>query len=422
MQKAVSEITEITRNGLCTGCGTCVGLCPQDAIKMVIDKSKGIYVPQLDKERCNECGVCVDICPGHSVDFKQLNLDIFGKEPEDILLGNYLHCYIGHATDYDVRYNAASGGLVSALLIFALEEGLIDGALVTKMNTEHPLETQTFIARSRDEIISAAKSKYRPVPANTALKEILSAEEGKRFAVVGLPCHIHGIRKAEAIDEKLRAKIALHPGLFCEHTPSLWGTEYIFYQARVKRKEISELHYRGEGWPGKMKIGLKTGENVFIKVPDHWTGGFGQFFYPKRCLLCCDHSSELADIMLGDPWGVEVDDDIGTSLIIPRSEIGESFLQKAAIKNVKLEVINRDKIQLGVGLRRRAEASIRLYKLLGKPAPLYNRETLKPRFKTYMRVISCYLQEYLGSKRKLWPLIPRLTSLAGFLRVGKFLQ
>lgn len=416
-----SEITEVTENGLCTGCGTCVGLCPQDAIKMVTDKSKEIYVPQLDKEKCNKCGVCVDVCPGHSVDFKQLNSDIFGKEPGDILLGNYLHCYIGHATDYDVRYSAASGGLVSALLIFALEEGLIDGTLVTKMNIEHPLEPQTFIARSREEIISASKSKYCPVPANIALREVLNAEEGKRFAVVGLSCHIQGIRKAEAIDEKLRAKIVLHLGLFCNHTPSLSGTEYILHQAKIKREEISELHYRGAGWPGKMKIGLKTGKDVFLKYPDYWFRGLGDFFYPRRCLLCCDQGNELADISFGDPWGVEGNDDIGKSIIISRSEIGESLLQKAAISNIKLELINRDKIQ-GVGLRQSAEASIRFYKLLGKRTPLYNRETLKPGPKTYLKAIRYCLQKYLGSRRRFWPFIPRLTLLARLLRVGKFLQ
>lgn len=53
--------------------------------------------------------------------------------------------------------------MVSALLIFALEQGIIDGALVTKMSENNPLEPQPFIARTREEIISAAKSKYCPV-------------------------------------------------------------------------------------------------------------------------------------------------------------------------------------------------------------------------------------------------------------------
>jgi coenzyme F420 hydrogenase subunit beta len=95
---------------------------------MVIDHKKRIYIPKLDKEKCTECGLCFEVCPGHSVDFKQLDQESFGKQPEDVLLGNYLNCcYIGHATDYDIRYNGSSGGLVTALLIFALERGLLTG-------------------------------------------------------------------------------------------------------------------------------------------------------------------------------------------------------------------------------------------------------------------------------------------------------
>ncbi|GAI03623.1 unnamed protein product, partial [marine sediment metagenome] len=227
IDKTISKVVE---TGLCTGCGTCAGICPQQCIAMVEDTSKGIYLPQLEREKCNECGVCLKVCPGHEVDFKALNLEIFGKEPEDILLGNYLNCYTGHATDYDIRYNSASGGLVTALLIFALEQGLIDGALVTKMRENNPLEPQSFIARTAEEIISAAKSKYCPVPANIALKQLLK-EEGM-FAVVGLPCHIHGVRKAELVNSKLKEKVALRLGLFCSQTPSFFATEYILQKMK----------------------------------------------------------------------------------------------------------------------------------------------------------------------------------------------
>ena len=152
-------IGSVVKDGLCTGCGTCVGLCPEEAVEMTIDYSKGIYVPWLDEERCNQCGVCLAVCPGHAVDFKQLNLDIFGQEPKNILLGNYANCYTGYATDSKIRYDSASGGLVTILLIFALEEGMIDGALVTRMSEENPLEPEPFIARTKEEIISASKSK-----------------------------------------------------------------------------------------------------------------------------------------------------------------------------------------------------------------------------------------------------------------------
>ena len=38
-------ISKIVENGLCTGCGTCMGTCPVDAIEMVIEHKKGIYIP-----------------------------------------------------------------------------------------------------------------------------------------------------------------------------------------------------------------------------------------------------------------------------------------------------------------------------------------------------------------------------------------
>ena len=114
-----NTIAQVVKDGLCTGCGTCIALCPEEAIKLTRNEKKGIYVPELNEEKCNNCGICYEVCPGHEVDFKQLNLEIFGKEPEDVLIGNYLNCYFGHATDYDIRYNSASGGLVTQLLIFA---------------------------------------------------------------------------------------------------------------------------------------------------------------------------------------------------------------------------------------------------------------------------------------------------------------
>ncbi|MBA7504913.1 Ion-translocating oxidoreductase complex subunit B [subsurface metagenome] len=45
IDKTISKVVE---SGLCTGCGTCVGICPKDAVQMVKDESKGIYLPQLD--------------------------------------------------------------------------------------------------------------------------------------------------------------------------------------------------------------------------------------------------------------------------------------------------------------------------------------------------------------------------------------
>ena len=337
-------IAQVVKDNLCTGCGTCIALCPQEAIKLAISEKKGIYIPEINEEKCNNCGTCYEVCPGREVDFEELNLEIFGKEPEDILIGNYINRYVGHSTDYDIRYNSSSGGLVTALLIFALEKGIIDGALVTRMKKDNPLEPEPFIARTGEEIIEASKSKYCPVPANIALKEILNSKEGEKFAVVGVPCQIQGIRKAEQINKKLKERIILHFGLFCHHGVNFIGTEFLLQKLGIRKEDIAKFDYRGQGWPGSMLIELKNGDRQ--STPHYWTYPALYFFTPDRCMLCSDALAELADISFGDAWLPELyADKIGSSAIISRTKIGEQLLQRMRERNkVELKHISVKKV------------------------------------------------------------------------------
>ncbi|MHC5034977.1 MAG: DUF362 domain-containing protein [Planctomycetota bacterium] len=41
----------------CTGCETCVDVCPVEAISMVDG------LAEIDQEECTECLTCVDECP-----------------------------------------------------------------------------------------------------------------------------------------------------------------------------------------------------------------------------------------------------------------------------------------------------------------------------------------------------------------------
>ena len=400
-------IEETCSAGLCTGCGTCVALCPNSAIKMI--RSEGVYVPQLNGEKCNQCGICYEACPGHSVDFKELNLAMFGREAEDILRGNYVNCYIGHAADPSIRYKSASGGLVTALLIFAIEEGIIDGALITKMSDKNPLEPEVFITRSREEIISASKSKYCPVPANIAIKEILK-QDGK-FAVVGLPCHIHGIRKAEMLNKKLR-KIVLHLGLMCNHAPTFSATEYLLQKMNVGKEDVKKIDYRGEGWPGGMSITLKNEERIFIPMFSnlYWGAVFQSYFIPIRCALCSDKICELSDISFGDAWLPELSGDrLGESIIVSRNRVSEELLQNAiSKKKIELYETDSDKVLQSQGLRsvkKRINARISVFNGLSKKVPIYNQKLLESDLFDYIGAFSLYLQIHISSKQSLWVLL-----------------
>lgn len=376
-------IEMIIKSELCTGCGTCVGTCPKDAIE-IVKSQNGIYVPQINHEKCNKCGICLTVCPGYPVNFKMLNLEIFGKEPKDSLIGNHISCYTGYATDHQTRYTSASGGVITALLLFALDEGIIDGALVTKMSEKNPLEPEVYLARRTKDIISASRSKYCPVSLNIALRELLN-ERGK-FAIVGLPCHIHGVRKAEMINKKLKKKIVLHLGIFCSHTVNFLGTEFLLSKLGIKKEDVEKINYRGEGWPGMMTLSLKRGKKVSVPALSGLFGLVHQayFFTPTRCITCLDQTCELADISFGDAWLPEfADEKTGISIIMSRTKLGEEILRDAVSKGwIILNKTTRNKVvfsqRSALCFKKTSKEKLLGTRLLHRSIPNYNVNLLKP--------------------------------------------
>jgi Coenzyme F420-reducing hydrogenase, beta subunit len=406
----MNNVDQIIKSELCTGCGTCISLCPSKVIKMTLNDGKGIYLPKLNENKCNGCGICLKVCPGHEVNFKDLNLEIFGRKPDDTLIGNYEQCYIGHSKNQNIRYRSTSGGLITQILISALESGMIDGALVTRMKDENPLESEPFIARTKKEIIEAIGSKYCPVPTNISIREILDSEEEK-FAFVGLPCHIHGIRKAEQINQKLKEKIVLHMGIFCGMVPSFNATVFLLKQLKIEKSKVKNISYRGKGWPGNLVIELNDKSKKEIPYPNYW-GGFLSFFFPVRCHFCYDWTSELADISFGDPWlpHIKNKDKIGCSIIILKTENGLNFLNNEKIKeNLKLYSITPEDIhksQINSYLKKKdLKNRLKIFKNLNYKTPIYSVKLKNSGYSAYFRGIESYIKMRLGLKKQVWSLI-----------------
>ncbi len=328
----LKNISKITDLGLCTGCGTCSGVCPVEAIEM--HNNSEMFLPTLAKDKCTGCAICVKSCPAYSTNTDALALKIFGKQHFDEFLGNFLNCYVGHSNENQIRFDSASGGTVTGLLVYALEKGLIDGVLCTRMRKDKPLEPEPFIARTREEIISASKSKYCPVPLNSALRKIMRVERGN-FAVVGLPCHIYGIRKAEAIFKNLDSRISLHVGLLCTHTVNFMGTNLLLKKFRIRNDDVISIDYRGRGWPGCMHLRLKNGRPLDVRYNKGWNAYWNVFtsffFAPLCCFFCGDQFNELSDVSVGDAWLPSLSHHSqGESLIVARTAQGRDLLEAVA--------------------------------------------------------------------------------------------
>jgi len=399
VKKKRSTIEWVVKHKLCTGCGTCAGICPRDAIEMAIDTRRGCYVPELDKSQCTGCGLCYDACPGHSVDFEGLGVALFGEEVlTDIALGRYVGCYIGSAADEELRYGSSSGGLVSSLLIFALETGLIDAALVTRMRRDNALRPEPFLARTREEILSAARSKYCPVAADVMLKEILARED--KVAVVGLPCHIQGVRKAEECIPKLKKQIRLRISLACSLDYSFLGTERFLKGLGIAPADVEVLQYRGRGWPGSMLIRLKDGTERTVPLAEYYKQ-LGPYSL-RRCTLCSDMLGELSDLSCGDAWIPEImrTDKLGRSFVVSRTCAGEELLEAAASSEVvELSELGLQELLTSQGhalfKKRKLKARMSLFRWCGRRVPDYNQRLLTPIRADYINMVKFYAARYV---------------------------
>jgi coenzyme F420 hydrogenase subunit beta len=419
MKKEQKNIKSLETEGLCTGCGTCVAICPTGAIEITIDEKRGIYLPRLNEEKCNNCGICYEVCSGREVDFRRLNLEVFGKEPEDTLIGNYLKCYIGHAANHDVRYNSSSGGLATALLLFALEEGIIDGALVTRMKKDKPLEPEPFISRTKEDIIEACGSKYCPVPVNVVLKEILDSKETEKFAVVGLPCHIHGIRRLEQKNKKLKKQIRLHLGLCCAGSNfNFKGIQFFLRKMNIAEESIKKIVYRtGEFPPGKMMIELKNGTQKWFDHVDFRNTLFSLYtsFAPMRCLSCIDPTNILADVSVGSYWSQYLRRDVfGESACIVRNNPGLELIKAAELKNriiltetSKEKAIEYQKQWMYLkryGVKQRTSS----FAIFRKQIPAYDIKTIqisKHKLRDLLSSLILYLRIKISLQPSFWPLL-----------------
>ena len=377
------NINFVVENNLCTMCGTCAGICPENAIDMVMNYSKGVYLPVIDESLCNECGLCVQCCPGFKVDINKYRNRKKDEVRINQLFGAYSSIFRAYSRNNNIRKRGASGGMITSILSYLFSEELIDAAIVTKMDQNDPIDVVPYIAYNDKDLLLSQKSKYAPTALNTILRKCLSDEfEGKRLAYVGLPCHIEGLNLAQHLYSKLAKRIVVTLSLFCHHMPSRRATEFLMYKNNIQFENLKHIDYRGNGKPGRLRFLLKDNREIFVHHL-HWTYwgcAFLNFFIPVRCWLCYDKTGEMADFSVGDNWQKYKIDMKGAATVITRSrqaiELLQNMFQKGYIEksDMSVEELIRDQDLRNVN---NISPRLDLWKLLGRKIPLYDNLILK---------------------------------------------
>lgn len=314
--------TEVVTTGLCTGCAGCVVACPHDVLGYRDDA--GVYKPFQfedygDESDCSHgekgCTACTRACPRFRAWEVEADGFLFERERRpDEVSGIYKDIVLARAADPALHEAGQDGGLVSAILTFALENDVVDAALVSYLEGDGSTwKAVPGVARTRDDVIAAAGSRYT-YSANTLAYDEAVAGGAERIAIVGMSCQssVAPVMKTRRVG-KVARRFTLNIGLLCSKT----FDDSIFedlLEARygLRRSDIKKMNIKG-------RLQIWTHDGGYHEVPLKECHPYTR----EGCKMCPDFAAEHADVSTG---GIGAFDD--WTLTIVRTDTGRELMDR----------------------------------------------------------------------------------------------
>ncbi|MEE2769085.1 MAG: Coenzyme F420 hydrogenase/dehydrogenase, beta subunit C-terminal domain [Actinomycetota bacterium] len=316
---------EVITSGLCTGCAGCVIACPHDVIGY--EHAPGAYTPfhleeELGLDDCGHgqkgCTSCTRACPRFRDWETEADQHLFGRgRSADEMSGVYKDVLLTRASDDSVHEVGQDGGLVSAILIWCLDNGIIDGALVSHLESggedRDSWKAIPALATDRESVLAGAGSRYTYSANTLAISE--ARERGlEALALVGMSCQtsigpIMWHRKVGKVGRPIKLNI----GLLCSKSFDDAIFEELFWaKYRLPKEEMVKMNIKGV-----FQIWMRNGDyhEINLKECHAWTR--------EGCNHCPDFAAEHADISTG---GIGKHND--WTLTVVRTELGRQIIMR----------------------------------------------------------------------------------------------
>ena len=399
--KQSAALAEVENGKLCSGCGLCASIAPE--VVSIGISADGYLRPRITSELTPEQDALVaSTCPG-----------LIGEPWEgkasfvDPYWGPIAECQTGYALEEPVRFRCSSGGVISALALFALEEGLVEKVLHVSADPANPTGNMVRISRTREDVLDGAGSRYAPSSPLEDIRALLDAGETTLF--IGKPCDVSALRRLARYDERVDRVFPYMLSFFCGGIPSLKGAERIVEELGIDPSGLARFDYRGNGWPGLTLAVAQDGSRREMTYERSW----GQFLSSEvqfRCKICADPVGGAADIACADAWyGGETgypqfDEADGRSLVLARSASGSDLLSRAlAAGKIALEGLPVRKIDLMQPAQARRKRLIwsrmKAWQVAGRPIPVF--EQMGVSRATRKASPRSLAKEFLGTMRRI---------------------
>jgi coenzyme F420 hydrogenase subunit beta len=303
---------QVIEAGLCVYCGACLDHCPY------LRRYKGRVVVM---DSCDLCEArCYQYCPRTPIDFEALSEKVFGEPYTPDGLGTVKEVFLARSKSSQIHRQAQDGGAATTLLTVALEEGLIDAAVLTRMSDDKT--PGGFVARTGEEILQCAGNSYEATFSLEALNR-LPAENQETLGVVGLPCQLEALGKMRVDAPNSNSKAAdvtLTLGLFCGWA-CLPFKFHEFLRGKVDLRQVVKFdipHHPDDSFDVYTTSDVRS-----IKLDE-----IRRFINPA-CDYCTDMTASFADISLGSGRR-----NFGWNTVIIRSERGKDLWERAMARGM----------------------------------------------------------------------------------------
>jgi coenzyme F420-reducing hydrogenase beta subunit len=304
----------------CCGCFLCLEICPVKCIE-ITESLDGFLYPKVNNNACVKCKKCITSCP--ILNFKNSN--------------NKICSYSAQSKNTEYRKLSSSGGVFSIFMDYTINNhGVVWGAAF-----DNELKLKHLRAENINDCNQFRGSKYVQSEMLGVYSKVLTDLSTRPLVLFsGTPCQVAGLYSF--LGKKFENLVTCD--LVCHGVPSPKVLKlYINYLQNTYKDKITNISFRDKstGWKNfSISFDFLSRDKISsIHNKDPYMIGFLKNIFLRKSCYKCKFSKlpRIADISLGDYWGIEnfdtnLDDDKGTSLIIVQNEKGQNFIDKCKDK------------------------------------------------------------------------------------------